>query len=981
MLMSLLTHFKNELLKNFSGEIREDVASKVLYSTDASIYQMEPLGVALPRTQEDLIAVVELAAKYHIPVLPRGSGSSLAGQAIGRALIVDCSRYLNNIIGSINLEEKTVTVEPGVILADLNRVAARHGLMFGPDPASAERATMGGVIGNNATGAHSLLYGLSVDHLESANVILSDGSLAEWGRVDENSSSVNIRQDEIIKKTLDIRKNYESVIKEKWPKAWRNSAGYRLNYLLPWSASQPSHWFESSYPPLSTTSSFNLASLLAGSEGTLAVIRSATVRLVQKPKNTILGVLAYESIAEACDAVPALLKHDPSAIELVPQMLIRLARGVPSYAAEFGFVRGDPAALLVIEFSGDDKDRLRKRVFELGDDVVVADSIEEQSRVWGVRKVGLGIFDSRPKSSRPVAFIEDCAIPVERLGEFVREVEKILLAQGAEAAFYAHASAGCLHIRPIIDLKTARGVIQLRSIAQEVLALTVRLGGAMSSEHGDGLARAEWLEETYGAELIGVMKDIKEVADPDHIFNPEKFYDAPLMDANLRYGAGYIAQPWKPALLFSHEAGLSGAIEQCNGQGVCRKADGVMCPSFQVTREEMHSTRGRANLLRALITHSHAGLKNEQVKEALDLCLACKGCKAECPSGVDMAKLKYEFQSHYYKSHPRLMRDYLFGYIGVIAKYVAPFGGVLNALFASKNFKKLANRFAGISENRTFPSIAYVQQKGAHQIKKQNNHEICLFLPDTFTHYFEPEIEQAAFMLLSACGVAIKVLPVFGAGRTLLSKGFIEPAKKHLTKLLDEIKKADPEGRLPIVGLEPSEIYTLRDEISVLLPERQKEVDGIIARAWLLDEYLIRPGMGKNTPRIKNCNFIENGATHEKVILHGHCYQKAQLPHADGMAIGVNASVELLKFADFDVEVIQSGCCGMAGAFGYEKEHYDISMRVGELKLFPEIRSRIRQQSFVVAAVGTSCRTQIYDGTGVDALHSVMIVSKKLKVE
>src|SRR5690349_14077715 len=716
--MSLPLDYINELQRDFRGEIRTDLASRILYSTDASIYQMEPLGVVIPRTQEDLHAAVELAAKHALPILARGAGTSLAGQAIGNALILDCSRWLDSIV-EVNPEAQTATVEPGVILSKLNAEAAKHGLMFGPDPASAERATMAGVMANNATGAHSLSYGMTADHLISADVITSDGSLATLG---ERSTLDTPLLANLHSTALAIRENYVDTITQNWPRTWRNSAGYRLNYLLPWSPSAPSQWIGRSYPANLTPDMLNLAPLLAGSEGTLAVIRRATVHLVPKPKHTILAVLAYQSSADACDDVPRLLAHRPSAVELVPRMIIRLARGVPEYARQMGWVVGDPAALLVVEFSGDEPSALRAAAHKIGDVLTIAESKEDQARVWNVRKVGLGLLDSRPQSARPVAFIEDCAIPVQRLGEFVREVERILSAHETEGGIYAHASAGCLHIRPILNLKTARGVNDLRAISEAVLALTLKLGGAMSSEHGDGLARSEFLAQTYGPELMDAMRLLKRAADPHNILNPGKIVDAPAMDGNLRYGTGYQVQVWPSNLSFVENGGMDLAIEQCNGQGVCRKDTGVMCPSFQATREEMHSTRGRANLLRSMISRPRAGNdsvssiayglasfdphKVEAAAAALDLCLACKGCKAECPSGVDMAKLKFAFQSEYYRTHRRHLRDYVFGYFHVSAGLAASVAPVTNALMGITGIKNLVARILGITAQRPFPKFA-----------------------------------------------------------------------------------------------------------------------------------------------------------------------------------------------------------------------------------------------------------------------------------
>jgi FAD/FMN-containing dehydrogenase/Fe-S oxidoreductase len=1049
--------FISELQKNFRGEVRADLATKVLYSTDASIYQIEPLGVAYPKTQDDLQAVVELAVKHKIPVLPRGSGSSLAGQAIGTALILDCSRWLDKLV-EIDPDNRTATVEPGLVLSRLNAAAAKFGLTFGPDPASAERATMGGVIGNNATGAHSILYGMTADHLVSADVIEAGGGLASWGDVEEErgmrKEHVGITG-RVVSTAIDIRQRYAQAIKHNYPRTWRNSAGYRLNYLLPWSATTPPQWVGERYPADLRPSSFNLAHLLAGSEGTLAVIRRATVNLVPRPKHTALGVLAYNSVAEACEDVPRLLGFHPSAIELIPQLLIRLAKGVPAYAGLVGWVRGDPAALLAVEFSGSRPEVLRAALEALGPEVLIAETEQEQAKIWGVRKVGLGIFDSRPVDARPVAFIEDCAIPVERLGEFVREVEGILAAHGTYGAMYAHASAGCLHIRPILDLKSGVGRRALRSIAEATFELALRLGGAMSSEHGDGLARAEFLERTYGPEVVEAMRLLKRAADPHNLLNPGKMLDAPLMDAHLRYGRGYNTKSWAPELDFQRNNGVLGAIEQCNGQGVCRKDTGVMCPSFQATREEMHSTRGRANLLRAFISNQRLAVSLQQSKienrkseietavfSALDLCLACKGCKAECPSGVDIAKLKYEFQHQYYTSHFRPLRDYLFAYIGTLAQFGASFGGLINFVLERKLVRKIVNPIFGLAAHRELPKFGVIASRagrvvpraalslskcarggtyrdqaakqssgmqnvsGARRLlrrdpstsqrtlcsghpprtsssKGNDRLETVLLLRDTFTHFFEPEIERATLAVLEACGIQVLVLPYFGAGRTLISKGFIEPARRHAERVLDSVQKLDPEGQLPVVGIEPSELYTLRDEFFDLLPARQAQVEALASRAWLVEEFLVRPAKFENNSILRITKILPENVSKPKpkIRLHGHCYQKAQPPAADGFPVGQAASAQLLRAAGYEVEVIPSGCCGMAGAFGYEAEHYEVSMQVGELVLFPALREALegqeRELSAQVAAVGTSCRSQVLDGTGVPAKHPLVLVLER----
>ncbi len=979
--MPLDSDFVNELRKRFTGDIRLDLASRILYSTDASMYQIEPLGVAFPKNQEDLHAAVELAAKYKVPILPRGSGTSLAGQAIGDALILDCSRWLDSVI-EIDLEARSAIVEPGVILSKLNALAAKRGLMFGPDPASIERATMGGVIANNATGAHSLSYGMTADHLISADVIASDGSLATLG---ERSTLNTPLLSNFHSTILAIRETYADVIKKNWPHTWRNSAGYRLNYLLPWSPSAPSQWVGDSYPANLKPGTLNLAPLLAGSEGTLAVIRQATVNLVPMPKHTILAVLAYQSIADACDDVPRLLTHRPSAVELVPRMIVRLARTVPEYARQMGWVIGDPAALLIVEFSGDEPVALKEAARKIGEVLAIAESREEQMRVWNIRRVGLGLLDSRPQSARPVAFIEDCAIPVQKLGDFVREVERILSAHETEGGIYAHASAGCLHIRPILNLKTRRGVTDLRSISEAVLALTLKLGGAMSSEHGDGLARSEFLEQIYGTELTDAMRLLKRAADPNNILNPGKIIGAPRMDANLRYGVDYHASLWESNLSFARNGGLDVAIEQCNGQGVCRKDTGVMCPSYQATREEMHSTRGRANLLRALITNYKlpiypSALNDEltpSVAEALDLCLACKGCKAECPSGVDMAKLKFAFQAEYYKTHRRQWRDYVFGYFHVTAGLSAAAAPITNRLMEVPVIKNLVAKTLGITPDRPFPRFS--RRRARLKPRSTPRARKVIFLSDSFSRYIEPEIEQAALDVLSACGLDVHVLHVVGAGASFLSKAFIDQARTHAEQILDLLNKVDPAYEVPVVGIEPPEIYTLKEDYVDLIPEHEEEIRRRTDQVWFLDEFLVRSAEFDDL-RIANIVQLPSAETDfskTKVYFHPHCHQRAQAPAPDGLPNGVHATIELLRFCGYDVELMDTGCCGMAGTFGYEAEHYGLSMKIGGLKLFPAVR-KVGKGERIVSS-GAACRMQIEQGTGVHAVHPITLVAKQIQ--
>ena len=1047
--MSLHPDFTHELQRATSGDLRTDDVARTLYSTDASIYSITPRGVFIPQNQEDLLSAVELGAKYKIPILPRGSGSSLAGQAVGDALILDLSRYLDKIV-DIDPEARTATMEPGVILSDLNRAAAKYGLGFGPDPASADRATMGGVIANNATGAHSIRYGMAADHLLAADILLADGSAATLGEVSlERASQIakdvqdtlsfslsSFKASANLEATLyaaalHIRAQHADTIRKNWAKVWRNTSGYRLNYLLPWSPSRPPQWEHERYPNLNS-STLNLATLLAGSEGTLAVMQQMTVNLVPLQREKVLVVLPFESVAAAMDAVPEILESQPSAVELLPRILIDLAREVPAYAPMIDFVDNDSSEILVVEYAGQDNAWVRKQAQSLGRNGRTIIDPRQQSSIWKVRKVGLGILSTSTSSTRGVTFIEDCAVPVEKLGDYVRGMEKIFKTYNTTGVFYAHASAGCLHMRPVLNLQSERGRRELREIADAALALVLSLDGAMTGEHGDGLSRSEFLAQTYGNEINDAFRVLKLAADPENLLNPGKIVSPPPTDENLRYGAEYAAQPFtvKPVLNFDAEGGLVNAIENCNGAGVCRKFDGTMCPSFQATREESHSTRGRGNMLRAFISGRNltakarrtpsknflkslrslrlGGSTEEAVANSLDLCLACKGCQSECPSGVDMAKLKYEFFNDYYKRHPRKLRDYLFGYIGIFAKLGAPFGWLVNQILGFRVIGDWAKRVLGVAQERNLPKFAQHAIRNTHNSSLVTEHSslnTVIYLPDPFTRYFEPEIEQAALTVLRAAGMHVITLPILGAGRTLISKGFLDAAKKHAQKVRDEIEKVDPEGKYPVVGVEPSEIYTLKDEYLSFFPD-DNEMKSLAKRSWLVDELMLRKDANgeSNVLRIarlikqmKEQNLLAENTTlpaqsksavsiaasakseDNKISLHGHCYQKARPPADDGFPVGQEATAEMLRAVGYEVEIIPSGCCGMAGSFGYEEEHYALSMDVGELVLFPAIRQEQSLNGTVsVAAPGTSCREQIADGTNIKAEHPLVLVASLL---
>jgi FAD/FMN-containing dehydrogenase/Fe-S oxidoreductase len=989
--------FIAELSNSISGEVKTDPITRVLYSTDASIHQIKPLGVVFPRNGDELEQVVRLCAQYHVPLIPRGSGSSLAGQVVGKGLVIDCSRYINRLI-TINREEQIAVVEPGLILDDLNHQANKFNLQFGPDPASSERATLGGCIGNNATGAHSIIYGMTSDHILSAEVILADGTVTTFAEITIEEAEKragmysvprHLDNEQLIYATaLNIRSNYKDEIKSCYPVTWRRVSGYNLNYLLPWSPTFPPQWdFNTApYPPV-LPNSINLAQLLAGSEGTLGVIRNATIRLVPIKKNKIISVLSFSSIVEACETVPDILKLAPSAVELIPQSLIHLARSVPAYANLLSFVVGDPAALLGVEFSGDDAGLLTDQVKKLNGmrhwsgQPYIADTAIKQKQVWDVRNVGLGILMSRQGDYKPISFIEDMSVPVEQLGTFVRELDVLLGQYQTKAEYYGHASAGCLHIRPLLNTKTAQGRLELRSIAQAAVDLVLKLGGAVSSEHGDGITRGEWIQQAYGPKLIQAFTELKQAADPQTLLNPGKKVDTPKMDSSLRYGDNYQPIGWMPVMGFSNKKPKAGqiveAIEQCNGAGVCRKSEGVMCPSFQATKDEFFSTRGRANMLRNMISSGliKPDLAMEAVKDTLELCLACKGCKAECPSAVDMAKLKYEFYEHYYSlpGHHHPIRDYLFGYITQIAAighFITP---IANIFISAPMLGKLRESLLGISNKRVLPRLKRTSlHKMAQPYIDTSGKPDCLLLSDGFNEYFYPETGFDAIKVLAHLGYKVRILSTIGVGRTLISKGFLSQAKRQARKLIDEIHQVDPHGQLPVIGLEPSEIFTLRDEFLDFFPD-DPWVRALSDRAYMIDEFLVRPGLNGilKLPGID----IKSEDISTDVLLHGHCYQKAQPPAKDGYPTGVEATQLMLQNAGYSVKTIKDGCCGMAGAFGYETEHYSTSMKVGELNMFPAINNSAES---IICAAGISCKSQIEDGTGRQAVHPITLVSRRL---
>ncbi|MCS7056997.1 MAG: FAD-binding protein [Thermoflexales bacterium] len=980
------------LARHVVGEVRFDTPTRLIYSTDASNYQTLPLGVVLPKTTDDVIATVTLCAEHGVPVTPRGGGSSLCGSAIGPGVVIDFTKYMDALL-DLDTGGRAVRVQPGIVLGQLNKRLAQHGLQFGPDPASAERAAIGGVIGANATGSHSIRYGMTADNVTMLKAVLADGTLAEFGPsgVGEGSAPEVNR---LITDVTRIAHTHADAIRRDFPKVWRRASGYNLDYMVEMLAYDPARptaclteanarrQGSNLENHLRQISRLNLAPLFAGAEGTLGVVVEATLHLFPKPKHTALVITAFDGLTEAMRAVPALLTTEPAAIELIGGMFIRLARELPECRGRIGWLDGQATleGLLVIEFDGECEAEVRAGVERL-QRLVAREHLAcalrplfepaAQADVWYVRKIGLNVLTSIRSQAKPVSVVEDVAVPVERLAEYVERLSAIFAAYGTEGAFYAHASAGVLHVRPLVNLHTAHGVAQLKGIARDALALCRELGGAMSGEHGDGYERSHQNEALFGPRVYQAFCELKDAFDPRGLLNPGKKVRAVEMEAHLRYGPDYATRPMRTTFAFHHNGSFAALVEQCNGSGVCRKLEGgVMCPSYRATREELHSTRGRANLLREFLSEKrlaagHASPKPslDEVKAALDLCLSCKACATECAAGVDMSKLKSEFLAHFYDARGLPLRPWLLGRIASFAPLASALAPLSNWL-ANRSVVKRALRIAPermlpVFQRQTFDRwwAHWRRSRPADGTKPR----VVLFV-DTFSRYNHPQVAIAAVQVLTAAGYEVSVPPWRCCGRPLLSQGqpraMLSWARFNLAQLAPLARQ-----NVPILGLEPSCVSALRDDYRDLLPGEDAEVVAQMTQS--VEEFLIARGLpftGLADGR------SETNGERPKVLLHGHCHQKALW--------GTQATRALLTFAGYDVREIEASCCGMAGAFGYEAEHYALSQRIGELALLPAVRAADRET--LIVAPGTSCREQISHFTGRAALHPVEVVARRL---
>ena len=947
-----------ELKTRVAGEVRFDKTSRILYSTDASIYEIEPLGVVIPKNADDIQATIEIAYRHGVPIIPRGGGTSIVGNSIGAGIIIDCSKYLNKII-EVNREEMWVRVQPGVILDQLNAHLAQFDLLFGPDVATSNRANLGGMIGNNSCGAHSIVYGKTLDHVLALDVLLSNGEKAAFGALAPAEWQSHLGRNgflnSIYKKVDGIVRQNRDEIDRRFPRILRRVAGYNLDEFV-----RQSH--------------NNLAKLIVGSEGTLAVVTEAKLHLEPLPKHQVLGVVHFNDMFEALDAVHSILEFKPCAVELLDRNIIDLTRDTMEFARRLTFVEGFPAALLLVEFQGDALaalvDQLDKLVAflsknKIGYNCYKAVEETQQADVWYIRKAGLGLLMGTRAPRKPMGFVEDTAVAPEKLPEYIRRFDDIVHANGTDAAYYAHASVGCLHVRPKLNLKDGADVERMAKIADEVSSLALEFGGTISGEHGDGLAHSCWNEKMFGSQIYQAFRELKHAFDPKNILNPGKIVDAQTLTENFRKVPKPEVQVIEPFFDYSQEGGFATAIEMCNGNGFCRKKDaGTMCPSYMVTLEEEHSTRGRANALRAIITGKVGpeAFTDKRMYETMDLCIACKGCKGECPTNVDMAKLKYEFLYHYHKANGLPLRDRVFGHIATLSKLGSMTAPVSNWALNTLPMRWLLDLGLGIHRNRKLPSFATMSfEKWFHARKNglQSDQKVVLF-NDTFLNYNYPDIGISAVKVLESAGFEIVLAEKKCCGRPFISKGMLAEARSNALFNVAKLCHWVEQG-IPIVGFEPSCILTFREEYPEMMKDARAKL--LAENSFLIEEFLVARKEGVN-------GALKFRTAEKKMLLHGHCHQKA--------VVGVNPTVEMLRMLPgAEIEVVDSGCCGMAGAFGFEKEHYQISLAMGRRRLFEAVETV--DENVEIVAPGVSCRQQIEHGTGRQAMHPIEILAAHLE--
>ncbi|MFC5409942.1 FAD-binding and (Fe-S)-binding domain-containing protein [Larkinella bovis] len=991
-----------ETLQQFStqldGEFYTDHVQRTLYATDASAYREMPLAVAIPKSLGDLKKLIAFARENRTSLIPRTAGTSLAGQVVGNGIVVDVSKYFTKIL-EVNEQERWVRVQPGVVRDELNLFLKPYGLYFGPETSTANRAMIGGMVGNNSCGSNSVVYRSTREHTLSVKALLADGSEAEFGRVETKDFDQLIRAgaqkngsasllDRIYLKTSEILANpdNQAEIRRQFPKRSieRRNTGYALDELL------------ETAPFTEGTEDFNFCKLIAGSEGTLCFLTEIKLNVVPLPP-TELGLVCvhFNDVDESLRANLIALKYQPRAVELIDHYILECTKDNIEQRKNRFFVQGDPGAILVVELGADNREEIAQRAIEMEAEMRAAGLGyhfpvlygEDTKKIWTLRKAGLGLLANLPGDAKAVAVIEDTAIDVHDLPDYIRDFNQVLTKNNMSAVHYAHAGSGEIHLRPIINLKTKEGHQQYRLIAEEIAHLVKKYDGSLSGEHGDGRLRGEFIPLMVGPKNYELMRELKQTWDPYNIFNPGKIVETPPMDTFLRYEAGQQTPEFKTFFRF-HDQNVLQHAEQCNGSGDCRKTElsgGTMCPSYMATRNEKETTRARANILREMLTLSpkENRFDNQEIKEVYDLCLACKGCKAECPSNVDVAKLKMEFLQHYQDANGVPVRSRLIANFSSLSGLASWVPWAYNAVLGTESLRRVANRVIGFHPDRTMPLLHATTlrkwakglgQKGSavadlksagdglRMSNPQQNPKVYLFC-DEFTNYNDVEVGKKAVLLLKKLGYDV-IIPEHGeSGRAALSKGLLRQAKKLAEKNVRLLKDLIT-TETPLVGIEPSAILAFRDEYPDLVDESLLPDARRIAESALTFEEFIAREIDKGA-------ISKTAFTTEKrlVKLHGHCQQKA--------VSSLVPSKKMLSLPEnYTVQLIPSGCCGMAGSFGYEAEHYEVSMKIGELVLFPTVRKQA--DDVIIAAAGTSCRHQIKDGTGRKAKHPAEILYEAL---
>jgi FAD/FMN-containing dehydrogenase/Fe-S oxidoreductase len=945
-------------LRKYITDVLDDEYSLGMYATDASHYQILPVAIVLPKDEAEVRKAVEIAGQHSIKILPRGGGTSLAGQTVGEALVIDFSKYMTKIL-EFNEQERWISVQPGVIRDELNDEMAKFNLHFAPDPATSSRANVGGMVGNNSSGTKSILYGKTVDHILEAKILLADGTellLKELTPQEyELRAHQKNREGHIYRKFKEIIVNNKEEIIQRFPKVMRRVGGYNLDEFV-------------------YTDKWNLAKLITGSEGTLAIILEAKLNLEPLPKFKSVAVVHFTELLEAITAVGTMLPYQPSAIEILDKTVLGLSRENLTTQRHCHFIENDPAAILIVEFYADSFENVMQRPREmieklkglgLGYAYPLFPNGKEYDDVWVVRKKGLGLMMGISGDKRALSFIEDAAIPTDVLPEYIDKVLHICKKYNTDVSMYAHASVGVIHVQPLLDLRQEQDIINLKNIADETFDLVVQYHGSWSGEHGDGLVRSGYNERFFGTKLYNAFKEIKHLFDPENLMNPGKIVDAQGIEENLRYGTKYKDREVKTEFQYRAENNFSESVHMCTGVGECRKLHGgTMCPSFKATRDEEHSTRGRANALRLAMSGQldKEGLTSKRLHQVLDLCLSCKACKSECPSNVDMSKMKGEVLQMYYDEHGVMLRDRLIkNSTEAASRLSGMFSRPVNFIQQTKLFRFVLQRLAGFDKRRILPGYAkqpfykWFEKQGDNYYKSSK--KVVLFA-DTYLNFHEPQIGISALQLLNACGYEVILANVGCCQRPKISHGFLRQAKKDGAKTIERLKKYMDQG-LTVVVCEPGCASALNDDLADLVEDNNIATQ-LQRHVMMIDVFLAK--------EIETGNInVTFESIAENILIHGHCHQKA--------LFGTNGMKTIFGKTRQTVKEIPSGCCGMAGSFGYEKEHYDISKKIGEEILFPAVRSMT--ENTIVVANGFSCRHQIEHFTGVKPRHWVEAIKVK----